>query len=73
MKDHSLILYTESIKSWMRLAWHVACMGEMGNAHKNLVCKAKGNRPFGRPVHKWQDDIINIVHLTGTFCRRNCK
>jgi hypothetical protein len=31
----------------------------MRNAHKNLIWKPEGKRPFGRPTHRWAD-IINI-------------
>jgi hypothetical protein len=41
----------------MRWAGHVACMGEMKNAHKILVGKHKGKRPLGRPRHRWENNI----------------
>jgi hypothetical protein len=31
----------------------------MRNAHKILIWKPEGKRPFGRPRHRWAD-IINI-------------
>jgi hypothetical protein len=33
----------------MRLAWHVARMGEKRNASRILVGKPEGKRPLGRP------------------------
>jgi hypothetical protein len=29
----------------------------MRNAYKILVRKPEGKRPFGRPRHKWEDNI----------------
>jgi hypothetical protein len=29
----------------------------MRNAFKFLIRKSEGNRPFGRPVGKWEDDV----------------
>jgi hypothetical protein len=43
------------IKSRMRLAWHVARMGDK-NAHRSLVGKAEGKRPLGRPRCRWVDN-----------------
>ena len=39
----------------MRLAAHVAHMGEKKNAYGVLVLKPEGNRPFGTPRHRWDD------------------
>jgi hypothetical protein len=39
----------------MRLAGHVAGMGEKRNAYRILVGKPEGKRPLGR--HKWVDNI----------------
>jgi hypothetical protein len=39
----------------MRLAVHVACMGEMRTACKMLVGKHKGKRPLGRPRRRRED------------------
>jgi hypothetical protein len=30
---------------------------KMRNAYKILVGKPEGKRPFGRPGHKWKDNI----------------
>jgi hypothetical protein len=41
----------------MRLAGHVARMGEKRNAYRILVGKHEGKRPLGRPGHRWEDNI----------------
>jgi hypothetical protein len=41
----------------MRLAGHVAQMGEKRNAHRILVAKPEGKRPLGRSRHRWDDNI----------------
>jgi hypothetical protein len=32
-------------------------LGEMGIAYKILVGMSEGKRPFGRPRHRWEDNI----------------
>jgi hypothetical protein len=41
----------------MRLAGHVAGMGETRNAYRVLVGKPEVKRPLGRPRRKWVDNI----------------
>jgi hypothetical protein len=41
----------------MRLAGHMACMGEGRNVYRVLVGKPKGKRPIGRPRRRWEDGI----------------
>jgi hypothetical protein len=41
----------------MRLAGHVARMGEKRNEYRLLVGKPEGNRPLGRPRRRWLDNI----------------
>ena len=41
----------------MRLAGHVARMGEDGGVHRVLVGKPEGKRPMGRPRRRWEDNI----------------
>jgi hypothetical protein len=41
----------------MRLAGHVARMGEERGVHRVLVGKPKGKRPLGRPRYRWEDNI----------------
>ena len=42
-----------------RLRWakHVACMEKIRNAYRILVGKPEGNRPIGRPRHRWKDNV----------------
>ena len=41
----------------MRLAGHVARMGEERGAYRVLVGKPEGKRPLGRPRRRWVDNI----------------
>jgi len=41
----------------MRLAWHVARMGEERGVYRVLVGKPEGKRPLGRPRRRWVDNI----------------
>jgi len=41
----------------MRWAGHVVCMGERRGIYRVLVGKPDGKRPFGRPRHRWEDNI----------------
>jgi len=41
----------------MRLAEHVARMGERRGVYRVLVGKHEGKRPLGRPRRKWEDNI----------------
>jgi hypothetical protein len=41
----------------LRLAGHVARMGETRNAYRLLVNKRDGKRPLGRPRRRWVDNI----------------
>jgi hypothetical protein len=41
----------------MRLASHVARIGEKGNAYRLFVEKIEGKRPLGRPRRRWVDNI----------------
>ena len=45
------------IKSRMRLAGHVARMGERRSIYRGLVGKPEGKRPLGRPRHRWEYNI----------------
>jgi hypothetical protein len=48
----------------MRLAGHVARMGEKSNVYKLLVGKSEGRRPLGRPRHRWLDNIeMDLVEI----------
>jgi len=41
----------------MRLAGHVASMGEGSGAYRILVGKPDGKRPLGRTRRRWDDNI----------------
>jgi len=41
----------------MRWVEHVAQRGERIGAYRVLVGKPEGKRPFGRPRHRWDDNI----------------
>jgi hypothetical protein len=41
----------------MKLLGHVTGMGDRRGACRVLVRKPKGNRPLGRPRHRWEDNI----------------
>jgi hypothetical protein len=45
------------IKWGMRLAQHVARMGEKWNAYRILVGKPEGKSPLGRLRRRWVDNI----------------
>jgi hypothetical protein len=41
----------------IRLAGHVARVGEKRNVYRVLVGNSEGKRPFGRPRCRWEDNI----------------
>jgi len=41
----------------MRLAGHVARLGERRGLYRVLVGKPEGKRPLGRPRCRWEDNI----------------
>jgi hypothetical protein len=45
----------------MRWTGYAAHMGQKRIAHKILVGAPIGQRPLGRPMHKWEDDIKMIL------------
>jgi hypothetical protein len=49
----------------MRLAGHVARMGENRNAYRILVGKPEGRRPLGRPRRRWVDNIKTDLREIG--------
>jgi len=44
---------------------HVACMGEKKGMYRVLVWKPEGNRPHGRPRHRWVDNITMDLQEVG--------
>jgi len=51
----------------MRRAEHVAHMGERRGLYRVLLGKPEGKRPFGRPRHRWEDNIKMDLQEVG--CR----
>jgi hypothetical protein len=62
------------IKSRMKWAGCVACIGEGRGIYRVLVVRPEGMRPLGRPRHRWVDNIkidlreigingVNWIHL----------
>jgi len=49
----------------MRWAGHVARMGERRGVCRVLVGKHEGKRPFGRPRHRWEDNINTDLQEVG--------
>jgi len=49
----------------MRWAGHVAHMGEERGVYSVLVGKPEGRRPWGRPRHRWVDNIRMDLHEVG--------
>jgi hypothetical protein len=54
---YSLRSIIRIINSRMRLARHVARMGEKRNGYRLLVGKPEGKRSLGRPRGRWMDNI----------------
>jgi hypothetical protein len=44
----------------MRLARHVARMGERTGEYKILVGRPEGRRPLGRPRRRWEDIKMDL-------------
>jgi hypothetical protein len=52
----------------VRLAGHVARIGDMKNAYNILVRKPEGKRPIGRRRRRWDDNIkthLREIRLEG--------
>jgi len=41
----------------MKWAGYAASMGEKRGVYRVLVGKPEGKRPFGRPRHRWEDNV----------------
>jgi hypothetical protein len=52
----------------MRLAGHVARMGEERKVYKVLVGKPEGNIPLGRPRCRWEEAIRTDLREIGWGC-----
>jgi len=51
----------------MRLAGHVARMGEERGAYRVLVGKPEGKTPLGRPRCRWVDNIRTDLQEVGIW------
>jgi hypothetical protein len=49
----------------MRLALHVARVGEIRIAKKILAGKPKGRRPLGRTRNRWEDNVRMVLREIG--------
>jgi hypothetical protein len=52
----------------LRLAGHVARMGEGRGVYRVLVWKPEGMRPLGRPRHRWEDNVRMDLQEVGCGC-----
>ena len=52
----------------MRLARHVARMGDGRGMHRVLVGKPERKRPLERPRHRWEDNIKTDLQEVGGGC-----
>jgi hypothetical protein len=50
----------------MRLAGHMACMGEGRDMYRVLVGKPEGKRPLEIQRHRWEDGIKMDLRLFGS-------
>jgi hypothetical protein len=50
-----------------RVRWvgHAACMGEKKGVYKVVVGKPEGQRPLGRPRHRWKDNMKIDLQAVG--------
>jgi hypothetical protein len=46
----------------MRWAGHVERTRERNGVYSVLVGKPEGKKPFGRPRHRWEDNIMMDLH-----------
>ena len=53
------------IKLRMRLAGHVAIIGERRSAYRVLVGRPERRIPFGRPRRRWEDNIKLVLQEVG--------
>jgi hypothetical protein len=49
----------------MRVAGHVARMGEGSGVYRVLVGGPKRKKPLGRPRHRWEDNIKTDLRAKG--------
>ena len=53
-----------------KIGWarHVARIGESRGIYRVLVRKREGNKPLGRPRHRWEDNITMDLQEVGCGC-----
>ena len=51
----------------MRWAGHIACVGESRGVYTVLVGVPEGKRTFGRPRHRWEDNITMDLKWGGAW------
>jgi hypothetical protein len=51
----------------MRWVGHVVHIGERRGIYRVLVGKPAGMRPFGRPRHRWEDNIKMDIQEVGVW------
>jgi hypothetical protein len=49
----------------MRWKTHVACVGDRRGAHRGLVGRTEGKKPFVRPRLVWMDNIKMYLQEVG--------
>ena len=65
VEKHYNVLYCSQDIKWviksrrMRRVGHVAGVGKRRGAYRDLVGKLEGERPFGRPKHRW--DLLTYL------------
>jgi hypothetical protein len=52
----------------IRLAGHVACVGERKGVYRVLVEKSEGKRTLGRSRNRWEYNIKMVLQEVGCVC-----
>jgi hypothetical protein len=53
----------------MRCTGHVECTGERRGAYRILVGRPQERRPFGRPIHAWEDNTeMDLEEISWAWC-----